>query len=73
MEFSRLERGLDEPRGLARSTLQRMAGIPTNTTSLLIDYGPKDQIIKEVQVVFKHTFIVKSLAVVRSDFFRSDH
>ena len=43
MEFSRLERGLDEPRGLARSTLQRMAGIPSNTTSLLIEYGPKDQ------------------------------
>ena len=43
MEFSRLERGLDEPRGLARSTLQRMAGIPSNTTSLLSDYGPKDQ------------------------------
>ena len=44
MEFSRLERGLDEPRGLARSTLQRMAGIPSYTTCLLIDYGPKDQI-----------------------------
>ena len=43
MEFSRLERGLDEPRGLARSTLQRMAGIPSNTTSLLIYYEPKDQ------------------------------